>query len=248
MSTNWYLDGSVYVCVRSGMPEQHVEIGCGDSYREAVANLESTAIQSVGRDGGVASALAWAHGAGWISDPDELEETDDPGGKETVEQWDTEATYVATFPGDPHDGACDVEVQVGQGDDGQWYLRTTDDAGGSDDASDDGYDSEDAARSAASAFASERHEAETDEDAEQYLRRQTEERADEPDDDGEWCIYWATSLEDSGPRARYATREQAEAAAEIANDDLRQAHRGHLLCGYEVRRLVADEWRRIETD
>lgn len=68
-----YRDGQQYVLVETGMPEQHVRIGVGDTLEEAQDSLVSTPIQSTGRDCGEASALRWAHGAGWISSP-ELDE------------------------------------------------------------------------------------------------------------------------------------------------------------------------------
>lgn len=65
-----YEDGSLCVVVETGMPERNVKIGVGDTWREAVESLESTAIQSVGRDCGLSAALEWAVGAGWISRAD----------------------------------------------------------------------------------------------------------------------------------------------------------------------------------
>jgi len=72
-----YRDGDLWVVAETGMPEHAVKIGTGDSLREAYDSLETTAIQSVGRDSGLSDALEWAHSAGWISHPDELEELDD---------------------------------------------------------------------------------------------------------------------------------------------------------------------------
>jgi len=65
----WYLDGDLRVLVRSGMPEDNVKIGVGITCREAENSLEETPIQSTGRDGGIASALAWARNAGWVDSP-----------------------------------------------------------------------------------------------------------------------------------------------------------------------------------
>lgn len=64
---SWYLDGSVYVVVVTGHPQDAVRIGTGSTVAEAWEALEITALQSVGRDSGEAAALRWAHGAGWIS-------------------------------------------------------------------------------------------------------------------------------------------------------------------------------------
>ena len=72
-----YRDGDLWVVLETGRPEDAVQIGVGDSLREAYDSREGTAIQSTGRDHGRADALAWAHGQDWISDPDSLEEEDD---------------------------------------------------------------------------------------------------------------------------------------------------------------------------
>ncbi len=71
-----YRDGNNWVVLEIGMPQDAVQIGIGDTLREAYEAREDTAIQSTGRDGGRASALAWAHNADWISEPDSLEEED----------------------------------------------------------------------------------------------------------------------------------------------------------------------------
>lgn len=166
------------------------------------------------------------------------------GGKETA-GWETTASYVSTFADDSPDGegACDVEVQIGCGDDGRWYLRTTDDAGGSDDCDDTAYDTEEAAREAAAAFADAEHEALEGEGAEDYLARKLEERAGEKSDDGAWCVWWYSAIrEDEGPRECYETEEQAEAACEISNAALHATNPGQLLCGFEVRQWVDGEW------
>lgn len=72
--------------------------------------------------------------------------------KSAVDDWETVANYVATFPADEGEGACDVEVQVGYAH-GAWFARTTDDAGGSDDAPDTAYATRDEAVTAAEEFA-----------------------------------------------------------------------------------------------
>lgn len=163
--------------------------------------------------------------------------------KREADDWETVTTYVATYPTDYEDGACDVEVQVGEDDDGVWYIRTRDDAGGSDDAPDTAYDSRDDAVSAAEEFAEANDEGDGEgDDAEDYLRGQLEARAGEPSEDGEWCVYWWTVGDDEHVVARYDTRDAAEAATQIANEGLHAAHPGSLLCGYEVRSLVDGEW------
>lgn len=196
--------------------------------------------------------------------------------KSDVGSWETVASFVATFPSDNGEGACDVDVQIGEApitadadEDGNcpecghpadgssghgscdhpshpgstvWFIRTRDDAGGDDDADDTQYATEDVAREAAEAYASE-HDEGNGEDAESHLRAADEATAGEPDADGEWCMYWETALDDAGPRTRYATEEQAQAAAKIANIDLRAANPGgNLLCGFSVRSLVDGDW------
>jgi hypothetical protein len=74
---NWYRDGEQWVVVQTGMPEQHTRVGVGDTPGEAWDALESTAIQSVGRDCGLSDTIEWCVGAGWLNSVD-LEETDAP--------------------------------------------------------------------------------------------------------------------------------------------------------------------------
>jgi len=159
-----------------------------------------------------------------------------------VSDWETVATFVCTFEsGTDQPGACDVEVQIGCAG-SAWYLRSNDDAGGSDDCDDTAYETEEAAREAAEEYASENDEAEAGENSEKYLARHLEEAAGEPCDDGEYCVYWASACkEDEGVSARYETAEQATAAAEIKNKGLHQHNPGQLLCGFEVRQLTSDD-------
>jgi len=167
--------------------------------------------------------------------------------KSGVTSWNTEACYVATFPSDDGEGACDVEVQIGEAG-GRWYLRTTDDGGGSDECDDTSYATEEAAAAAAEEFATDSNEADEGENAEDYLLRRLEEAAGEPEPEGEWCVYWETALDDAGPRERYATQEQADAAAQLANESLHAANPGgDLLCGFEVRQLVDGEWAQVQS-
>ena len=166
--------------------------------------------------------------------------------KDEVGEWESVAYFVATFPDGDGEGACDVSVEIGESD-GVWFVRTRDDAGGEDDADDSAYETRDEAVAAAEEFAEEHDESDGASDAESYLLAAAEAQAGEPDPDGAWCVYWETALDDFGPRSRYATQEQAEAAAEIANADLRAANPGgNLLCGFSVRALVDGEWTDIE--
>lgn len=73
-----YRDGNLWVVLETGMPEDAVQIGIGETLREAYDSREGTPIQSTGRDSGRASALAWAHGQGWIGSPESLDSVDDP--------------------------------------------------------------------------------------------------------------------------------------------------------------------------
>jgi len=165
--------------------------------------------------------------------------------KDEVSDWETVTTYVSTFPADDGEGACDVEVQIGE-DEGVWFLRTQDDAGGSDDADDTQYASEAEARSAAEAFAKQNDEG-NGASAEDYIRSQREERAEEGEDsEGEFALYWETSLEDGGERTRYSTYEAACAAADLAQGKFNASNPRSggvtYLCGFSVRRMVDGQW------
>jgi hypothetical protein len=177
----------------------------------------------------------------WNREPSYGEEV--PFTKDEVQSWETASSYVSLFPSDDGEGACDVEVQIGEVA-GHWFLRTQDDAGGSDECDDTSYSSKSEAEAAAEDFADEHHEADDeDENAAEYLKRQLEETAGEPDPEGEYCVYWDTSGDDEGPGKRYASPEAATAAAELANQGLHKHNPGgNLLCGYEPRRLVNGKW------
>ena len=169
--------------------------------------------------------------------------------KDNVVNWEYVASFVITFPDDGGEGACDVYVRIGETD-GVWFISTCDDAGGSDDADDTAYESRDEAEAAAEAYAAERDEGDG-ESAEDYLRAADEAAAGEPDPDGDWCMYWETPLDDAGPRERYKTRSQAEAAAKIANATLRAANPGwnlRIFCGFSVRSLVDGVWTESDED
>ena len=59
MTTTYYRSGHECIAVETGMPEQPVQIGTGNTPREALENLQATPIQSAGRDAGE-RALDWA--------------------------------------------------------------------------------------------------------------------------------------------------------------------------------------------
>lgn len=67
--------------------------------------------------------------------------------------WETVSTFVATFPTEEGEGEATVEVQVGEAAEGAWFIRTRDDAGGSDDADDTAYPTRKAAEVAAADYA-----------------------------------------------------------------------------------------------
>jgi hypothetical protein len=102
--------------------------------------------------------------------------------------WETVATYVPVN-GDVEKGEyCEVEVQVGQGDSGLWYIRTEDDSGGSDEMDSTAYLTRDEAAKAAKAFAKENDESESVEKAEQEKEKR-QARIDElTSEDGAWQI------------------------------------------------------------
>lgn len=169
--------------------------------------------------------------------------------KTDVRRWETETSFVATFPTNDGEGACDVLVLVGADPDGQWYVRTRDDAGGEDDADDTAYPSREAAEAAAEALA-EAADAADGRGAEDYLAAARAEAAEaaetEADPRGEFAVYWDTALDDAGPRRRYLSADAAAAVAAAWNADLAAAHPGGLLCGFEVRRMVDGRWERAD--
>lgn len=65
-----YRDGDLWVVVQTGMPEQAVQIGVGETLEAAAADLKATPIQSTGIDNGIKNTLEWAYGAEWISSDD----------------------------------------------------------------------------------------------------------------------------------------------------------------------------------
>ena len=95
---------------------------------------------------------------------------------------------------------------------------------------------------AAQAYAAENDEGVGGEDADQMKERLLRQTAGEPDNEGEYCVWWSTVGDDSHVVGRYATAEQAMAAGELADRDLRERYPGTLLCGFEVRRLDDGQW------
>lgn len=105
------------------------------------------------------------------------------------------------------------------------------------------YTTQEQAEEAAQEWADERNEANIGEDANGMMRRLLAERAGTPVKGGRWACYWETALDDAGPRSRHATKDAAEAAAELAQLEFEDNNPGGTyLCGYVVRELVDDEW------
>ncbi len=68
------------------------------------------------------------------------------------------------------------------------------------------------------------------------------------DEDGDYAVYWETSLDDAGVIARYAEQDEAAAVAAYLNAKLTESHPGNLLCCYAVRELVDGEWIHIDAE
>jgi hypothetical protein len=262
MSTIWQSNSDGYYAVtESGMPGSgSLKVGFGSTIGEAIDNLKST---PYGAHESESKALQWAleddgeyecheeyelsaddmvamtsEQAAWcvrehLFDPDTLD-------KDDVGSWEQASSFVATFPDDgpTGEGATDVSVEIGCAANHWWFIRTSDDAGGSDDCDDTRYPSETEAREAATGYADENHEAQTGEDAEAYLARKLDEDVGKESEDGLFALYFESACSESeGVKARYETKEQAEAAATRANKALKKKYPGSLLCGYVVREL-----------
>lgn len=76
-TAHWYRDGELWVAVYTVSPDRSVHVGVGETREEAFAALDRTPIQVEGR--AIDRALAWAHGAEWISSPDLTEADVDTG-------------------------------------------------------------------------------------------------------------------------------------------------------------------------
>jgi len=168
-----------------------------------------------------------------------LEREEDEDEEEIEWESDPAACYVVCAYGEG-DEPGDCYTRIGVTASGEWWIDDGDDAVRVE--SRGPYASREAALDAAIELADERNEADPGEDAEDLLARTREETAGDPDPDGPWCVWWDTSLDDEGPRERYATREQAEARAELLQAELRASQPGHLLCGHTVRVLVGGRW------
>lgn len=180
-------------------------------------------------------------------EPVEVEPEPEPT-KADVTSWEEVASYVSVYPSDDGEAACDVSVEIGEAG-GRWFIRTHDDAGGSDAYGAESFDDREDAEIEAAAFASSMDEGGGALSADAWTERRDRDAADEDQDsDGDWCVYWETVLEDAGPRERYATREGAEAAARIADRGIK--HYGNLLCGFSVRHTTdaGETWDREDEE
>jgi hypothetical protein len=230
--------GSKIIVIKTCLPgEGDMQVGVGDTQVAALDNLEAIAIPGhLAEIEGLKQALHLVGDS--TMDANELEEIE-PEDKEDVTKWVSVASFVSTFPNGDRDGACDVAIQVGRSG-GGWYLRSINDAGGDDDCDDTAYKSKGEAIAAAQVFAEANNKGNAGENASAFLTRQLREAAGTPCNDGEYCVYWAsTREEDCHVSVRYETAEQAEAAAELSNQQLAVANPGRLLCGYEVRQMVS---------
>lgn len=66
-----YKQGSVYIIIELGMPEQNSRVGGGNSLQEAYENMDTTPHQCTGPDGGLENALQYAFSQGLLEDPEE---------------------------------------------------------------------------------------------------------------------------------------------------------------------------------
>src|SRR5690606_20125341 len=120
-------------------------------------------------------------------------------------------------------GACDIEVQIAEHE-GYWFVKTTDDAGGSDEAPDTAYESETAAREAAEELAEQNDECDGISAADWLEREQEQAIEAGKDSDGEWVL-----AHKDGSRwddDRYSSREAAQLAIGAWYDRVRAANAG----------------------
>ena len=156
--------------------------------------------------------------------------------------WDTVATYGATYADGDGTGACDVSVQIAEAN-GRWYLRTDDDAGGSDSCDATAYDDRDAAVSAAEDYATEHDECDGLSAADWLAREATAAIEAGKSDDGEYvlCHKDGSRWDDD----RCSDKDAAESAIQAWYDGVQAANPGtdiiwHLMDTPELARLNED--------
>lgn len=154
--------------------------------------------------------------------------------------WDCVATFGATFSDENGTGACDVSVMVGEAS-GTWYLRTQDNAGGSDDCDAAPYADRVAAVAAAVDYAKDRDECDG-QDAATWLERQAGDQiAAGKRSDGEYVLAHKEGTRWDGDR--YSDKAAAEAAIKSWYDGVQAANPGtniiwHLMDCPELGRLT----------
>lgn len=143
--------------------------------------------------------------------------------KRSIRSWSTVATHGSTFPDEDGVGACDVEVQAGECG-GRWYLRTCDDAGGSDGCDATPYDSARDAETAAKSYAAQNDECD-ELSAEAWLEREAAAAIEAAkSSDGEYVL-----VHDDGSRwdsDRYSDRLAAQTAVNRWHDSTQAANPG----------------------
>lgn len=157
--------------------------------------------------------------------------------------WDNEDGYVIDYG----DGPCDAYTRVGETPAGVFLVDDGDDM--ERDVQPKAYWSREDAAKAAQELAASQDESNAGEDAADVRRRQLRETAGEANPEGLWACYWHTVSDDARPVERYDSAEQAEAAAELKQDELEARNPGGgLLCGFEARYFEDGEWVRRDEE
>ena len=153
--------------------------------------------------------------------------------------------YIACCYGRDGDEPGDCYIRVGRDSLGFWWIDDGDDdergylRGPFRDAA--------AADETAAEWAAEQDEGDDSPSAAAMLERSLRATAGDPDPAGPYAVWWETVGDDAHIVDRYPSRDAADAAARLANDELRAHHPGgRLLCGYEVRVLHSGEWEGID--
>jgi hypothetical protein len=165
---------------------------------------------------------------------------DDEKAKRSVTSWDIVAHYSVEVADGHGVTAVDVDVQVGEAG-GAWYISTTDDSGGSDDCTDESYDSRQEAIKAAKEFAESRDECDGM-SADEWKAAKSKKQAEaDLDPDGEYLLAHA----DGSPwgTKRYSGEDGARRAEVAWYDGVSDANPGtniiwHLMDCPHAARLV----------
>lgn len=160
-----------------------------------------------------------------------------------VGDWETVASYVSCVYGPEGDQPGDCETRIGEVR-GVWFVDDGDDSVRADTYGP--FASREEAEAKAEELAKQQHEGQEGEDADGMRTRLLVDAAGEPDEEGNYCVYWDTVGDDAHVVERYSTQEAASAAADLKNEGLhRHNPGGNLLCGYEIRELVDGEWQAV---